>query len=200
MQTTQKKKSLKIKYWSIVGIILLLTIGFILINYVIGNLYNTLYRLGQTTMPEQTVDSPIDVLVETPLALNRAEEEPLAETDPVFKKIDISTLEPVESYLVIRRELSKVRRTQDLITLVEMYGSARNITAVRALGDLRDMIGEQSISPIVIANFTSVIKSAELISMSTNEATLKIILESGEEGRATMVRERGTWLLDEEVW
>ncbi len=201
MQLKEKNNnSLKITPWSVLGVIIVLAIGIILINYIIRAIHSVLLGIDQGAVAENRTTPPANynVLETITPDVKQAEEEPLIEdVAPVFERIDIPNKNPVESYLIIRQEFSKVRSMDSFIAFIEAYGSAKNITNIQAIRGIDNIIDWQSIAPIITTYFVSTVKSVEEVSSSANETTLKIIFEGGQEVEVIMVRERGGWRLDE---
>ena len=192
------KKTKQIKWLSFASILFLLMIIPFVWNYMSTNLINMLSRQVELRGHE---------IIETPQKENNLIEQPQDEEGVgeiknavIIGKADISGLGPVETYLVIRSEFTKIRNINDLIVFAEAYGSDDNISRTQQLPALIDIVGEETIMSIIISAAADEIKSAEIISVSANDALIKITSKGGKEGRATMVYEREKWRLDLEEW
>ena len=194
---TQKPKKIKqIKWLSFASILFLLMIIPFIWDYMSTNIISALYQ--------QTAFQKIEI-TETPQKENNFEdqiknEEKTREAGNIvlIGKADISGLGPVESFLSIRDEFSKIRNINDLIIFTEAYGSDDNIAHARQLHALIDIVGEEIIMSMIISAQGNKIKSTEIISSSKDNTEIKIISNEGREGRAIMVYERGAWRLKSE--
>jgi len=197
-KTPKLKRARQIKWLSLAGVLILLMIIPFIWNYMSANFINMLSRQDEFRRLE-VIETPQkeSSLVEQPRS-----EEKVGETEDnfVIGETDISGLGPVEAYLIIRKEFSKIRNINDLIIFTEAYGSDDNIVRVKELHALIDMVGEEAIMSIIISAAAYKVESAEIITVSTSDAVIKITSEGGREGRAIMVYERGGWRLSREEW
>jgi len=197
-KTPKLKGVRQIKWLSFVGVLILLIIIPFVWNYMSTNFINTLSRQDEFRR--------LEIMEEPQKEINLMEQSQNEEGAGEIKntvtigKADISGLGPVESYLIIRSELAKVRNISDLSIFTEAYGSNDNIYRVRQLSALIDIVGEETIMSIIISAAVDKIQSAEIITSSTNDAVIKITSEKGEEGRAIMIYEREEWRLSREEW
>ena len=195
-KTPKLKEVRKIKWMSVAGVLILLMIIPFIWNYMSANFINTLSRQDEfrklkiTEAPQKENN-----LVEQPQSEERAGE---TEDNFIIGKTEISGLGPIEAYLIIRKEFSKIRNINDLIIFTEAYGSNDNIGRVKELHALIDTAGEELIMSIISAIYK--VEFAEIISSSKSDAVIKITSEKGKEGRAIMVYERGEWKLSREEW
>jgi len=197
-KTPKLKGARQIKWLSLAGVLILLMIIPFVWNYMSANFINALSRQDEFRRLE---------IIETPQKENNLVEQPqseekVGETEDnfVIGGANISGLGPVETYLIIRKEFSKIRNINDLIIFTEAYSSDDNIARVKELHTLIDMVGEEVIMSIIISAAADKVESAEIITVSTSEAVIKITSEGSREGRATMVYERGKWRLSREEW
>ena len=197
-KTPKLKRARQIKWLSLAGILILLMIIPFVWNYMSTNFINMLSRQDEFRRLEIIETSQKENnLVEQPQSEERTGE---TENNFVIGETDISGLGPVEAYLIIRKEFSKIRNINDLIIFTEAYGSDDNIARVKELHTLIDMVGEEAIMSIIISAVAYKVESAEIITASTSDAVIKITSEGGREGRAIMVYERGKWRFSREEW
>ena len=197
-ETQKLKKTKQIKWLSFAGILFLLMIIPFVWNYMSANIISALYQRS-VSQKFEIIETPQkeDNLVEQPQSEERVGE---AKDNFVIGETDISGLGPVEAYLIIRKEFSKIRNINDLIIFTEAYGNDDNIAHARQLHALIDIVGEEIIMSMIISAQGNKIKSTEIISSSKDNTEIKIISNEGREGRAIMVYERGAWRLKSEYW
>jgi len=188
------KKIKKIKWLSFAGVLFLLMILPFVWNYMSVNLIKALSYQTEFIKPE---------IIEIPQKENSSEEqvknkEGIKEVEnvPLISKASISGLGPVESFLIIKDEFSKIRNLNDLILFTKEYGSDDNISRVQQLQAIIDIVGEETIMPIIISAAADRIISTEIISSSEDSVEIKTISERNKEGRVIMVYERGKWRLE----
>ncbi len=195
----QKQKKIKqIKWLSFASILFLLMTIPLVWDYMSANIISALYQPAALQKFEIT---------EKPQKENSFEdqvknEEKIKQDEDIILigKADISGLSPIDAFLIIRNEFSKIRNINDLIIFTEAYGSDDNIVHAQQLHVLINIVGEEIIMSMIILAQGNEIKSTEIISSSKDNTEIKIISSEGREGRAIMVYEREAWRLSSEEW
>lgn len=117
-----------------------------------------------------------------------------------LEKIDISHLGPKETYLIIRSQFDKIKNLSDLISFMSMYTSSQNITVLKYLPIISDIMGEEVFINEVKSHFNKDIVSTNLVLSLSNRAEIEIISKDNKIGKAIMVLEEGEWKLESETW
>lgn len=195
MEKEEKKSPVKARYL-LVGAVLVFMFGSLLLGKISEKFFGALSNKDEMVEPENVEPSPeeidFDELVNGVLGSE--------ETSSLPEETDISSLGPDEAYLVIRKELVKVKDVDDLIAFAEKYGSEKNISYAKQLERIKIFVGEDEIVSAITSALSEKIESAQTASSSDNKATVKLVTESGKEGEAIMVFERGSWRFDSEKW
>ncbi|MDD4930806.1 MAG: hypothetical protein PHG66_01455 [Candidatus Colwellbacteria bacterium] len=117
-------------------------------------------------------------------------------------KISLIGLSPEESYLVAKKELSKMSGFGDLKVFGERYGTVenlRNIESMESAGKIIDL-------DIIAGELADKMSYSEDVSVSGKKESLDKVeiglknLATGEEGVAIMILEGGEWRFSSESW
>jgi len=195
MEKEEKKSPIKARYL-LAGAVLVFMFGSLLLGKISEKFFGALSNKDEMVGPENVEGSPEEIDFEE-LANSVLGN---GESSSVSEETGVSNLGPEEAYLAIRKELVKVKDVDDLIAFAEKYGSEKNISYARQLDKIKIFAGEDEIMSAITSALSEKIKSAQTVSSSDNKATIKLVTESGKEGEAMMVFERGSWRFDSEKW
>ena len=195
MEKEEKKSPIKARYL-LAGAVLVFMFGSLLLGKISEKFFGALSNKDEMVGPENVEGSPEEIDFEE-LANSVLGN---GENSSVSEETGVSNLGPEEVYLAIRKELVKVKDVDDLIAFAEKYGSEKNISYARQLDKIKIFAGEDEIMSAITSALSEKIKSAQTVSSSDNKATIKLVTESGKEGEAMMVFERGSWRFDSEKW
>lgn len=198
MEKEKNKKKMNPKLFSAIMAVVVVLLGIFLLWKISDNFFGALSEKDEMVSPSvQGLESePMDV---NELVNEVTGESGVPEEDPAGGQLP-SDSDPAETYLAMRDELVKIEKAEEIIAIAEKYGTEKNIAYAKQIGTIKMIIGEEEIMSAVSVAVDEKIKSAETVSVSGNKATVKLTAESGEEGEAIMLFERGGWKFDSEKW
>jgi len=194
----KKEKTLKTWPMMLAGVVFIFMMGTLLLGHMSKNFYGSLSSENELSTPEVKNISGEGTGLEDVFNQIFSGETNTEPEESYIEKIDLSGLGPVETYLAIKGEATKIESLSEFISFVEAYGDSKSASAVRQLYKLEGIIDEEQIMSLILSSLGGEIKSTELLEQTENKATIKVILEDDREAEARMVLEEGIWKLGSE--
>jgi hypothetical protein len=195
MEKEEKKKPIKARYLLFIAVLV-----FMFGSLLLGKISKSF--LGALSNKDEMVESETPETGSEEIDFNEMVNGIMGneEASSVSEDADSSDLGPEEAYLVMRKELVKVKDIDGFVAFAEKYGSEKNISYAKQLEKIMIFVGEEEVMSAITSALSEEIRSAETVSSSENKATVKLVTESGKEGQVLMVFERGSWRFDSEKW